>query len=220
MTASPRTTPVRFARSPAGNLTAGGTTGNERLTGATGVVLLSLLAVIGVTIISLRQLLWTHLFVGLLLIGPIALKMASTGYRFIRYYTHNPSYRRVGPPPALLRSIAPIVVISTFVVFASGVALLFAGPQSRHTLLPIHKVSFFVWLGFTTIHVLGHLPALPAILRADYGRSAQWSQDPSGRAGRLLSLVGALTAGALLAILLVPQFGPWLHDYSLLHHHH
>ena len=81
-------------------LTAGGTTGNERLTTATGVVLLVLLAVIGVTILRLRSLLWVHLFVGMLLIGPIALKMASTGYRFVRYYTANPRYRRKGPPPA------------------------------------------------------------------------------------------------------------------------
>jgi hypothetical protein len=48
-------------------------------------------------------------------------------------------------PAAPLRAIAPIVVVSTIVVLASGVALLFAGPESRDTLLPIHKVSFIVW---------------------------------------------------------------------------
>jgi len=89
-------------------LTTGGTTGNERLTAVTGVVLISLLAVIGVTIISLRNLLWVHLFVGILLIGPVVLKLGSTGYRFIRYYTGNQAYRRVGPPQALLRVIAGI----------------------------------------------------------------------------------------------------------------
>ena len=98
------------ARPSVKSLTAGGTTGNERLTATTGVVLIALLAVIGVTIISLRQLLWVHLFVGMLLIGPVALKLGSTGYRFARYYTGNLSYRRVGPPPALLRAIAPMVV--------------------------------------------------------------------------------------------------------------
>ncbi len=48
-------------------LTGGGTTGNERLTAATGVLLLVLLAVIGVTILRLRPLLSVHLFVGMLL---------------------------------------------------------------------------------------------------------------------------------------------------------
>ena len=37
------------------------------------------------------QLLWVHLFVGMVLIGPVLLKMASTGYRFARYYTANPA---------------------------------------------------------------------------------------------------------------------------------
>jgi hypothetical protein len=202
------------------HLTAGGTTGNKRLTAAAGVVLLAPLAVIGITLVSLRQLLWVHLFVGMLLIGPVALKLGSTGYRFARYYTGNESYRRAGPPPALLRAVAPMVVLSTVVVLASGVALLFIGPSSRDALLPIHKISFVVWAAFTAIHVLGHLPAVPKALRADYGASAQWSQDVTGRAGRVLSLAGALTAGVVIAILVIPEFGSWVHASGLFHHHH
>jgi hypothetical protein len=154
-------------------LTAGGTDGNERLTAATGAMLLVLLAVLGVTIIRIGGLLWLHLFLGLLLIGPVTLKLASTGYRFVRYYTANPAYRRKGPPLLPLRLMAPIVVLTTVVVFASGVALLFVGPSSRQTLLPIHKISFFVWLGFTGVHVLAHLPSILPALRADYARPAR-----------------------------------------------
>ena len=114
-------------------LTGGGTSGNERLTAATGVVLLVLLAVIGVTILRLRELLWVHLFVGMLLIGPVLLKMTSTGYRFARYYTSNPAYRRKGPPAAPLRLLAPFVVISTVVVMGSGVASAVRGTElARH----------------------------------------------------------------------------------------
>lgn len=193
--------------------------GNELLTAATGAALIVLLAVIGVTILRVRQLLWIHLFVGMLLIGPVALKLASTGYRFVGYYTANPRYRLKGPPLAPLRMIAPIVVISTLVVFASGVALLFAGPSSRQTLLPIHKVSFFVWVAFMALHVLGHLTDLPQALRADYGRTRQLSGDVTGRAGRMLALAGALVAGAVLAVLVIPEFGPWLHSSGLFHHH-
>jgi hypothetical protein len=39
-----------------------------------------------VTIVGIGQLLNVHLFLGMLLIGPVALKMGSTGYRFVRYY--------------------------------------------------------------------------------------------------------------------------------------
>jgi hypothetical protein len=198
-------------------LTGGGTTGNELLTATVGGVLVVLLAVIGVTIVALRPLLSVHLFVGMLLIGPVALKLGSTGYRFIRYYTANPSYRSKGPPPLLQRLIAPIVVISTVLVLASGVALLFAGPSSRETLLPIHRVSFIIWVGFTGLHVLAHLPTMLRGLRTDYGRSPQWSPNADGRAGRVLSLAGALTGGVVLAILVIPQFGPWLHANHLHH---
>jgi len=180
---------------------------------AAGAVLIVLLAVIGVTIVALGRLLSVHLFVGMLLLGPLALKLSSTGYRFARYYTNNPRYRKAGPPITPLRLIAPIVVISTLIVFASGVALLLAGPGSRGTLLPIHKVSFIVWVAFTALHVLGHLPALARGLSADYAPARQLSGAPDGRAGRVLSLAGAITAGVVLAILFIPKFSPWLHHF-------
>ncbi len=196
-------------------LLGGGTSGNERLTAATGVLLLVLLAIIGVTILRLGQLLWVHLFVGMVLIGPMLLKLASTGYRFARYYTANPAYREKGPPAAPMRLLAPFVVISTVVVMGSGVALLFAGPSSRGTLFPIHKLSFFAWLAFTGLHVLGHLLDLPTPLRADYRANAGLAGDEPGRDGRVLSLAGVLVAGLVLAVLVIPEFGPWLHA----HHH-
>jgi hypothetical protein len=199
-------------------LISGGTAGNELLTAASGAVLIVLLAVIGITIIALKPLLSVHLFVGVVLIGPIMLKLASTGYRFVRYYTANPRYRGKGAPPAPLRLIAPIVVISTVVVMASGVWLLFAGPGSRETFLPIHKVSFFIWIAFTSLHVLGHLPTFLRSLRADYVPAARLNGDTDGRAGRILSLASALTAGVVLAILLIPEFSPWLHAHNFHHH--
>ena len=68
------------------------------MTTVTGVLLIVLLAVLGVTIVRIGQLTWLHLFLGLLLIGPVALKLATTGYRFVRYYAHNPRYVDRGRP--------------------------------------------------------------------------------------------------------------------------
>jgi hypothetical protein len=118
-----------------------------------------------------------------------------------------------------MRLLAPFVVISTVVVMGSGVALLFAGPSSRGTLFPIHKLSFFAWLAFTVLHVLGHLLDLPAPLRADFRANAGLSGQEPGRDGRVLSLVGVLVAGLVLAVLLIPEFGPWLHAHLHAHHH-
>jgi hypothetical protein len=201
-------------------LIGGGTDGNERLTAITAVVLVVLLAVEGVTIVVLRPLISVHLFVGLVLIPPIGLKMASTGYRFARYYTGNRRYRRKGPPPALLRAIAPVVVVSSVAVLASGVWLLLAGPRSRDTVLPIHKVSFIVWLAFTGLHILGHLTSLPSALAAEYGRGDLHLARGPGRAGRQLALAGALVGGIALALVLVPHYGPWQHAIRFHHHRH
>jgi hypothetical protein len=212
-------------RTRAERLTGGGTNGNERLTAVVGATLIVLLAVIGVTILRIGQLLSVHLFVGMLLIPPVLLKLSSTGYRFVRYYTANPRYRAKGPPEWPLRLIAPLVVLSTLVVFVSGVVLLFVGPSARATWFPIHKYSFFVWVAFMAIHVIGHLPSMPKVLRADYSRHAAYDHedlggDVTGRVGRVLALSGALVAGAVLAILVIPEFGPWLHGIGLFHHHH
>jgi len=172
----------------------GGTDGNELLTSMTGAVLIVLLAVLGITILRIHQLIWLHLFLGLVLLGPIAVKMASTGYRFFRYHTMNPAYRSKGPPEPLMRLTAPIVVASTLVVFATGILLLIAGPNGRGQYLFLHKASFVIWLGVTAVHVLGHL--------VDLRRSLLPTDEPSplagsspGAASRWLALTGALVGG-------------------------
>jgi hypothetical protein len=145
-------------------LTGGGPDGNEVLTTATGIVLLVLLAALGVTIVFIGQLLSEHLFLGLLLLGPIALKMGTTGYRFARYYTGDRAYVEKGPPWWPLRLTAPLVVLTTLVVFVTGIVLLPVGPLHRDPWLLLHKVSFFAWLAVTALHVLGHLPEVSRML--------------------------------------------------------
>jgi hypothetical protein len=201
-------------------LTGGGTDGNEQITTITGTILLVLLAVVGVTIVWIGQLLWLHLFIGFLVIGPVVLKLASTGYRFVRYYTGERAYRRKGPPVTALRLIAPIVVVTTLVVFVSGVVLLFVGPANRGQLVLIHKASFIVWLAFASLHVLGHLPHMPAPLRAVRRPTPELPGLQSGAAGRWISIAGALVGGLVLAVVLIPDFSIWTAHTALLHHHH
>ncbi len=171
---------------------------------------------IGVTILRIRQLISVHLFVGLLLLGPVLLKMASTGYRFVRYYTRDPIYRHEGPPELPMRLIAPIVVLSTVAVFVSGIVLLFAGPAHRGSLVLIHKVSFIVWVAFVAVHILGHLRDYQTALRAAPRMPAGGS---AGGAGRVISIAGAIVAGLVLAIVLIPQFGAWTAHFPPHHHH-
>lgn len=207
------------ARRWLGALTGGGAEGNEQITAMAGAVLLVLLAVLGVTILRVKQLIWIHLFLGLLLLGPVALKMATTGYRFVRYYTRDPEYRRKGPPELILRSTAPIVVVTTFVVFASGIVLMFRGPANRAEWLSIHKVSFIIWLVFTALHVLGHLPGFGRALET-VPASSRPLGAPNGGAGRWIALFGAVVGGVVIAIVLIPQFHVWTAPGAFPHHHH
>jgi hypothetical protein len=213
--AEPTTTTARRRR----RLLTGGTDGNERLTAVTGSVLLVLLAVLGITILRIGQLMWLHLFLGIVLFGPIALKISSTGYRFVRYYTGAAAYRRKGPPPLLLRALGPMVVLSTCGVFLTGLLLLVVGPHAgaQPALGLLHKVTFIIWLVAMAPHVLGHLAELPRNL---FPSDPGYRRRLPGSAGRQLALLVALAGGLVLAVLLLPEFSVWTFWASHHHHHH
>ncbi len=131
----------------------GGSRGNEILTSVNATVLVALLAVQLVTVLALGSMIRVHLFVGVVLLGPVALKLATTGYRFLRYYTGAREYREKGPPPTLLRAMAPLFVAATIGLFATGVIMLIDG-QSEGTVRGVHVASFWVWIGCFAVHVV------------------------------------------------------------------
>jgi len=133
------------------------TAANARLTGITGITLLVLLAAQGLTIPGVRAKLGWHVFIGFLLIPPVLIKAASTGYRAVRYYTGDPDYRAAGPPRPLLRVLAPLVVLLTLAVLATGVALVAGGHQHLGWLVAAHKLSFLLWFAVMTVHVLAYV---------------------------------------------------------------
>jgi hypothetical protein len=180
----------------------GGVDGNEHLTASAGTVLFLLLAAEGVTIVFIRPLLSAHVFVGMLLVPPVALKLASTGWRFARYYRGVREYRLKGPPPLPLRLLAPLVVVSTLAVFATGIALLAFGPGGG-VLLGLHKASFVVWIGATGVHVLAYLWRVPQLLAGD--------RRVPGAVGRWGAVAGALVLGAVLALVTARYAQPWVH---------
>jgi hypothetical protein len=165
------------------------------LTGLAGAVLFLLLAAEGATIIGVRSRLSAHIFIGMLLVPIVGLKIASTVYRFARYYGGDAAYVAKGAPNPVLRVVGPFVVVLTVAVLATGIALGVAGP-AHHELLRLHKASFILWFGAMTLHVLGHLLETPRLAVADWARS---SPVASGRVARVLIVVGALALGLALA---------------------
>jgi hypothetical protein len=186
----------------------GGIEGNARLTALTGVLLLALLAAEGVTILFLGPLLPEHLFIGMLLIPPVALKLASTGYRFVRYYTRNAAYRLKGPPALVLRLMAPFLVVATLAVLGSGVGLIVTGSHGHDRLLTVHQVSFVVWLVLAGVHVLAYALRTPRLVGADVRRAPQGGRI-LGRRRRFALLAGALLTGLVLAIATLPLAHSW-----------
>ena len=71
--------------------------GNERLTAMTGAVLLVLFVAECLTLLNIGNLLTLHVFLGMLLLGPVGLKIGSTLWRFTRYYTGSAAYVRRSP---------------------------------------------------------------------------------------------------------------------------
>ena len=172
----------------------GGSSGNEQLTAIVATVLIVLLLVEGATLLQLRSLLTVHAFVGMLLIPVVALKVGSTGWRMLRYYRGGEEYVRRGPPHIALRAlVGPVLVVSTILVLATGVALLVLD-QTQGTLVGLHKASFVVWAGAFGVHVLAHVLKLPRALSARL----------PGAALRIVLVVGTLWAGAAIAVATLP----------------
>jgi hypothetical protein len=189
----------------------GGAEGNERLAGLVGSVLLILFAVEGFTILSIHKLLTLHFFLGMLLIGPVALKACSVLYRFVRYYTGAEEYRRKGPPAPLLRVLGPLVLLSSLAVLGTGVMLAITGPSGLGTWLFLHRAAFVAWFCVMTVHVLTYVWRLPELVGRDLasraGRRAY--EALGGRWARWLLLVASILAGLLLAVLTVHRTGLW-----------
>ena len=173
------------------------------MTAGTGAILFGLLFVEGITILMLDWLFSVHVFVGMLLVPPVALKLATTGYRFTRYYTGSPAYRRAGRPRMLLRAIAPIVVLSTLGVFGTGVALLLLGPHEPW-MVGLHKAAFIGWFAVTSVHVLAYLLRLPGLALADWRRDERLG----GSLARRAVLGSALAAGLVVATVTCPTPRP------------
>jgi hypothetical protein len=183
-----------------------GSDGNARLTATTGLVLLVLLPVEGLTLLSLHSLLSVHMLVGVALIPPVALKLGSTFYRFFRYYTGSAIFREKGPPQLAMRIlVAPALVASTVGLFGSGVALLLL-EHPNPLVYTLHKASFIVWIGAIGIHVLAYLRYLPTVALADWMRGRQ---EAFGLRPRRRAIAASLLTGVGVALVAWPLVAAW-----------
>ncbi|MGI8677442.1 MAG: hypothetical protein ACR2LX_01890 [Jatrophihabitans sp.] len=185
-----------------------GVEGNARLTASNGLLLIALLAVEGVTILDVRQMITLHMYLGILLLGPVLLKTASTVYRFARYYRGAGPYRRKGPPHPVLRLLGPAVILTTLAVLGTGIGLIATGPRHREPLLTLHQASFIAWVALMAIHILGHLREASLDTWRDL-RSVPGDAASTRRAVRAGTLIAALLIGVGAATALMPSASAW-----------
>jgi hypothetical protein len=182
-----------------------GVVGNERLTALVSLMLLVLIIVELITSAFLRIWLPAHTVVGVLLAGPLLVKMASTGWRFLRYYTRVPAYVRRGPPPLVLRVLGPVLLVTTLVMVGSGIGLVVTGPLQPFLLT--HVFSALVWLPLIAVHSLAHLQQVPRSIASDWNNRLG-SRVQQGSGLRLGATLGALLLGVIGAWLLFPAATP------------
>jgi hypothetical protein len=189
--------------------------GNERLTAAVGIVLLVLTIVELATILfGLHQFLSLHVFVGLVLIPPVLLKLASTGWRFSRYYLGSKPYRLKGAPQLAMRLLAPLLIAATVVLFASGVSM---GMLHGHSLVVarrLHGPASVLWMLLVGVHVLVYLKR--ALISSKQDLTSVSRASVRGARGRTYLLAIAIVAGVVVGAATLPAQHHWL---NLPHNH-
>ncbi|WAH44945.1 hypothetical protein NZD89_28285 (plasmid) [Alicyclobacillus fastidiosus] len=180
---------------------------NERMTAFAGAILFVLIVIELFITANLHALISVHIFVGVLLSGPLIVKMCSTGYRFFRFYTRSAVFVQKGPPNIWLRLLAPFLVIITVLVFISGFGLAVVGPTHTGLFFKIHAVSVTLWLPLIAVHIYAHIRKVPRQIANDWSKKSEFRVP--GRASRIGINSSALVVGFIAAIVMIPVSTPW-----------
>jgi hypothetical protein len=197
----------------------GGPAGNARLTAWTGAILFVLFVAEVVTLLDVRGWISWHVALGVLLVPPALLKTATTGWRFLRYYTRGRPYVEAGPPLLPLRVLGPFVVLSTLGLLGSGLVLIAIGEaRSREdgvlgfSWANIHQAFFIVAGVAVSLHVLAR--AVPAFLLVTGRRKEEPGPAPRvpGGAARIALVVLTLAVAGVTTALVLPAASSWQHE--------
>lgn len=189
--------------------------GNERLTAAAGLLLLApILVELATIVLGVHTFMSLHVFVGLALIPPLLLKMSTTGWRFVRYYTRSRAYVEYGPPQLPMRLLAPLLVVATVILFGSGVAMGILHGHALQLARSLHGPASVIWLVLVGVHVLVYLKRALTSSAEDLRprtRRTSW-----GAAARDYALTAAVLLGLTVGVATVPAQHRWI---DLRHHH-
>jgi hypothetical protein len=182
-----------------------GVEGNARLTSLLGAILLVAFAAEGVTVLSVNQLFTWHVFIGLFIVPVVCVKLATTGYRFFKYYRGTAPYRRKGAPHPILRITAPLLVVSTVSLLGAGIVALAVGPRHSDPWITIHQGSAIAWATLVAVHLIGHALETWRLTTAELR-----ANPPIPRRGARTTVVAVgLVVGLILGVASLGWTGAW-----------
>jgi hypothetical protein len=189
--------------------------GNDRLTAAVGVLLLvPILVELATILLGVHTFMSLHVFVGLALIPPVLLKLGSTGWRFLRYYTRSRPYVAHGPPSLAMRLLAPLLVAATVVLFGSGVAMGVLHGHALQIARSLHGPSSVIWLLLIAVHVVVYLRR--ALISGSGDLRATTRPRVPGATWRSYALAATLILGLVAGAATIPSQHRWI---DLRRHH-
>jgi hypothetical protein len=184
--------------------------GNSRLTGISASFLLPLFLFEVVTVVlGVKSVITLHVVIGLILLGPALLKLASVTYRMVSYYRGVAAYQQRGRPTVGLRLLGAALGVLFVLLMASGLVLI-VGPNGAHgPARAIHVVTAYLVVLLLAVHLAIHF--LPAVRLA----SAEMRPRTAVRGARFrwLVLLVCLAAGGALALFLGGRGSTYLHQY-------
>jgi uncharacterized membrane protein YtjA (UPF0391 family) len=172
--------------------------------------LILLIAELVTVVLGAASVLSLHVAIGLILVPPVLVKLATTTWRMVNYYIGAATYTHRGPPPTLARILGPILSLAIVLVLISGIALILGPSSIHHSALQVHKVTFYLALLLIVVHLAMHLTKAVRLLARDWVNR----RGPAllTRA-RWTAIVGSIVLGALLALALAGHAEPYLHHY-------
>jgi hypothetical protein len=150
-----------------------------------------------------------HFYAGLASIPFLLAKYGSTGLRFAGYYLRVPRFKQRGPPPLVARVLSPLLAADFFLLYFSGLYMLFHYYYSVTNIPPFDfkPVQLHLWTSILAVpliaaHLGSHLLETITTLaeRRSDSRSALPSSPPRGSMTRRAFLASVLAGGAGLAI--------------------
>ncbi len=166
-----------------------------------GALLLLLILAELATIPLIAKTIGWHIAIGLVILPALLIKIGVNSYRAIAYYRQSPAFVEAGAPWLPLRLLSLPFIVTTLIVFGSGVEMTFGGPTSFSlTFLDAAHILFsIIWLLLFGFHVVAYANRSFRSAGRDLAATPRRGVEPGRARLRTLVTLFAIVSGILLA---------------------